>query len=164
MAGTLTSSDLKGISLSYSALKSSTDVKTLGIQKRHKSRVHFTSKKWHFRWRGTKLQKQRLNNNWSNYLLLKKNLLLKDGQVTGTLSEEIISILPPTVKWLCHSGAGYDNMDVEACTPRGPSSYPNCSSQKLFPVLNRWFDDQESKCLKIQTVTRAQSLISKSAS
>jgi hypothetical protein len=30
----------------------------------------------------------------------------KDGKVTGPFNEEMISILPPTVKWLCHSGAG----------------------------------------------------------
>ncbi|PMD14456.1 hypothetical protein NA56DRAFT_636281 [Hyaloscypha hepaticicola] len=49
--------------------------------------------------------------------------------VTGPFSEEIISILPPTVKWLCHSGAGYDNIDVEACTQRGiqVSNTPNCN-------------------------------------
>ena len=40
-------------------------------------------------------------------------------QVTGPFTEEILSVLPPTVKFICHNGAGYDNIDVEACTRRG---------------------------------------------
>jgi phosphoglycerate dehydrogenase-like enzyme len=89
-----------------------------------------------------------------------ENFLLKDGKVTGPFSEEIVSILPPTLKWLCHSGAGYDNIDVEACTQRDSSSHPQLTlPQTNFRMLSTWSDYQESKCLILPTVTKAQSLI-----
>jgi lactate dehydrogenase-like 2-hydroxyacid dehydrogenase len=39
--------------------------------------------------------------------------------VTGLFDAEIIALLPPSAKFICHVGAGYDNIDVEACTKRG---------------------------------------------
>jgi len=55
--------------------------------------------------------------------------------VTGPFTEEIVSVLPSSVKWICHSGAGYDNIDVEACTRRGiqVSHTPNCN---IFAVAD----------------------------
>ena len=41
------------------------------------------------------------------------------NQVTGPFDAEIIALLPPSAKFICHVGAGYDNIDVEACTKRG---------------------------------------------
>ena len=38
---------------------------------------------------------------------------------TGPFDQEIISILPRSLRYICHNGAGYDNIDVEACTQRG---------------------------------------------
>jgi D-3-phosphoglycerate dehydrogenase len=42
-------------------------------------------------------------------------------QVTGPFDEGIVPVLPSSVKYICHNGAGYDNIDVEACTTRGIS-------------------------------------------
>ncbi|RKF57859.1 putative 2-hydroxyacid dehydrogenase UNK4.10 [Erysiphe neolycopersici] len=39
--------------------------------------------------------------------------------LTGPFDKEFISILPKTVKYICHNGAGYDNIDIEACSSRG---------------------------------------------
>ncbi|KAL2107134.1 hypothetical protein VUR80DRAFT_5661 [Thermomyces stellatus] len=39
--------------------------------------------------------------------------------VTGKFDQELIQALPESVKFLCHNGAGYDNIDVDACTARG---------------------------------------------
>lgn len=39
--------------------------------------------------------------------------------VTGPFDGEIISALPQSVKFICHNGAGYDNIDIPACTARG---------------------------------------------
>lgn len=41
--------------------------------------------------------------------------------LTGRFDEELVSHLPPSVKFLSHNGAGYDQIDVHACTARGIS-------------------------------------------
>lgn len=38
---------------------------------------------------------------------------------TGPFNEELVSLLPKSLKFICHNGAGYDNIDVDACTRRG---------------------------------------------
>lgn len=38
---------------------------------------------------------------------------------TGPFDEELVSALPKSLKYICHNGAGYDNIDVEACTQKG---------------------------------------------
>jgi len=39
--------------------------------------------------------------------------------ITGLIDEEVINVLPKSVKFICHNGAGYDQIDVHACTARG---------------------------------------------
>ncbi|PUU80359.1 D-isomer specific 2-hydroxyacid dehydrogenase [Tuber borchii] len=36
--------------------------------------------------------------------------------ITGRIDEELVSTLPKSLKFLCHNGAGYDQIDPEACT------------------------------------------------
>lgn len=38
--------------------------------------------------------------------------------ITGLLDEKLIKALPENVKFICHYGAGYDQIDVAACTAR----------------------------------------------
>jgi glyoxylate reductase len=38
---------------------------------------------------------------------------------TGPFDQELVSALPSSLKYICHNGAGYDNIDVSACTARG---------------------------------------------
>ncbi|KAF4549594.1 2-hydroxyacid dehydrogenase-like protein 3 [Elsinoe fawcettii] len=38
---------------------------------------------------------------------------------TGKFDAELISSLPSSVRFLCHMGAGYDSIDIPACTERG---------------------------------------------
>lgn len=40
-------------------------------------------------------------------------------QVTGPFDEELITHLPSSVKFICHNGAGYDQIDVNACIQNG---------------------------------------------
>jgi glyoxylate reductase len=40
-------------------------------------------------------------------------------QVTGAFDGALVSLLPESLKYICHNGAGYDNIDVDACTQRG---------------------------------------------
>ena len=44
----------------------------------------------------------------------------------GVFDEQIIDALAPTVKWIAHNGAGYDQIDVVECKARG----------KTLPVFN----------------------------
>ncbi|KAG8688085.1 hypothetical protein FRC08_011632 [Ceratobasidium sp. 394] len=37
----------------------------------------------------------------------------------GIFDKELIDKLPPSVKWIAHNGAGYDQIDVAACKARG---------------------------------------------
>jgi glyoxylate reductase len=41
--------------------------------------------------------------------------------ITGDFNEELIDALPKSLKFICHNGAGYNNIDVAACTKRGIS-------------------------------------------
>ncbi|KIH92439.1 D-3-phosphoglycerate dehydrogenase [Sporothrix brasiliensis 5110] len=41
--------------------------------------------------------------------------------ITGRFDQELVSHLPPSVKFVSHNGAGYDQIDVSACTARGIS-------------------------------------------
>ncbi|OAL40015.1 hypothetical protein AYO20_00928 [Fonsecaea nubica] len=38
---------------------------------------------------------------------------------TGLFDQELVSVLPQSLRYICHNGAGYDNIDVDACTRRG---------------------------------------------
>ncbi|KIW14900.1 hypothetical protein PV08_07685 [Exophiala spinifera] len=38
---------------------------------------------------------------------------------TGRYDEQLIEALPKSLKFICHNGAGYDNIDVSVCTARG---------------------------------------------
>jgi len=38
--------------------------------------------------------------------------------LTGPFDAELVSKLPSSMKYICHNGAGYDNIDVAACTSR----------------------------------------------
>jgi len=38
--------------------------------------------------------------------------------ITGPFDAELISRLPPSLKYITHNGAGYDNIDIPACTSR----------------------------------------------
>lgn len=39
-------------------------------------------------------------------------------QYTGSFDEELISVLPQSLRYICHNGAGYDNIDISACSQR----------------------------------------------
>ncbi|KAL7818598.1 hypothetical protein V8C26DRAFT_396793 [Trichoderma gracile] len=36
--------------------------------------------------------------------------------ITGKIDSELLDVLPKTLKFMCHNGAGYDQIDVQACT------------------------------------------------
>ncbi|GJC92850.1 D-isomer specific 2-hydroxyacid dehydrogenase [Colletotrichum higginsianum] len=39
-------------------------------------------------------------------------------KITGRIDAELVAALPESVGFICHNGAGYDQIDVPACTPR----------------------------------------------
>lgn len=39
--------------------------------------------------------------------------------ITGRIDADLLSALPPSLKFICHNGAGYDQIDVPACSARG---------------------------------------------
>ncbi|KAK4956144.1 hypothetical protein LTR66_005166 [Elasticomyces elasticus] len=39
--------------------------------------------------------------------------------VTGPFDKELVQALPSSLRYICHNGAGYDNIDVPACSERG---------------------------------------------
>jgi D-3-phosphoglycerate dehydrogenase len=39
--------------------------------------------------------------------------------VTGPFDKEMVAVLPKSLKYICHNGAGYDNIDTDACTEHG---------------------------------------------
>lgn len=38
---------------------------------------------------------------------------------TGPFNAELVQALPSSLKYICHNGAGYDNIDVGACSEKG---------------------------------------------
>ncbi|RSL51854.1 hypothetical protein CEP54_011203 [Fusarium duplospermum] len=40
------------------------------------------------------------------------------GAVAGNFDKELIDHLPSSLKYICHTGAGYDQIDIDACTKR----------------------------------------------
>lgn len=38
---------------------------------------------------------------------------------TGPFDKEVLAVLPKSLKYICHNGAGYDNIDVDSFTQRG---------------------------------------------
>ena len=40
-------------------------------------------------------------------------------EVTGKIDAELLDTLPGSLRYICHNGAGYDQVDVRACTARG---------------------------------------------
>jgi D-3-phosphoglycerate dehydrogenase len=41
------------------------------------------------------------------------------NKYTGPFNSELVSVLPKSVKYICHNGAGYDNIEVPAVTAAG---------------------------------------------
>ncbi|KAJ5294909.1 hypothetical protein N7508_009730 [Penicillium antarcticum] len=37
---------------------------------------------------------------------------------TGPFNAEMVAVLPKSLKYICHNGAGYDNIDIAACSER----------------------------------------------
>ncbi|KAI9683186.1 MAG: hypothetical protein M1829_005977 [Trizodia sp. TS-e1964] len=40
-------------------------------------------------------------------------------KVTGLIDDALVQRLPSSLKYICHNGAGYDQIDIAACTNRG---------------------------------------------
>lgn len=40
-------------------------------------------------------------------------------QFTGPFDAELLAALPASLRFICHNGAGYDNIDVGRCSARG---------------------------------------------
>ncbi|KAK1535703.1 D-isomer specific 2-hydroxyacid dehydrogenase [Colletotrichum paranaense] len=41
--------------------------------------------------------------------------------ITGRIDAELVAVLPSSVDFICHNGAGYDQIDIPACTSRSPN-------------------------------------------
>lgn len=39
--------------------------------------------------------------------------------ITGQIDTELLATLPPSLGFICHNGAGYDQINIPACTARG---------------------------------------------
>lgn len=50
------------------------------------------------------------------YALYRSN---DSNPLTGDFNAELLDALPKSLKYVCHNGAGYNNIDVAACTKRG---------------------------------------------
>lgn len=46
-------------------------------------------------------------------------MLINVVKLTGRFDKELASHLPESLKYICHNGAGYDNIDVDELTKRG---------------------------------------------
>lgn len=51
----------------------------------------------------------------------------------GVFDADLIAHLPSSVKWIAHNGAGYDQIDIDACKARGKANSTKCGSLRLTP-------------------------------
>ena len=67
--------------------------------------------------------------------------------VTGPFDKQLVSVLPKSLKYIAHNGAGYDNIDVPACTERGiqisstPIAVNDATADSEYLRSNRFGDD-----------------------
>ncbi|KAF2472027.1 glyoxylate reductase [Lindgomyces ingoldianus] len=56
--------------------------------------------------------------------------------ITGRFDKELVQLLPKSLKFICHNGAGYDQVDVHVCTDRGVkvSNTPNAVDDSTADV------------------------------
>lgn len=43
----------------------------------------------------------------------------ESAEATGRVDAELLAALPASLRFICHNGAGYDQLDIPACTARG---------------------------------------------
>ncbi|KAK2732487.1 hypothetical protein FQN57_002620 [Myotisia sp. PD_48] len=43
------------------------------------------------------------------------------ASITGLFDKELVDLLPKSMKYLAHCGAGYDQVDIDACSARSPA-------------------------------------------
>ncbi|KAK7995287.1 hypothetical protein PG990_014060 [Apiospora arundinis] len=64
------------------------------------------------------------------------------NQTTGPLDAEAVPLLPESLKYICHNGAGYDSIDVAACTARGigvsHTPTPSTTRRPTWPSGSCW--------------------------
>ncbi|QSS65250.1 hydroxyacid dehydrogenase, mycelia-enriched transcript [Histoplasma capsulatum] len=48
-----------------------------------------------------------------------KSFVFCRPQVTGPFDAELLNALPRSLRFICHNGAGYDNIDIATCTQKG---------------------------------------------
>ena len=48
------------------------------------------------------------------------------SQMTGRIDDGLLSHFPDSLKYICHNGAGYDQIDIDACSRRGFLLFENC--------------------------------------
>jgi glyoxylate reductase len=49
----------------------------------------------------------------------------------GIFDKQIIEAIAPTVKWIAHNGAGYDQIDVAECKAKGSCAFEIRLTQRL---------------------------------
>ena len=52
-------------------------------------------------------------------LLGRKSIKFTLSQITGRFDQELIDVLPSSLRFVSHNGAGYDSIDAAACAARG---------------------------------------------
>jgi lactate dehydrogenase-like 2-hydroxyacid dehydrogenase len=62
----------------------------------------------------------------------------ESAEHVGVFDKALIDVLPPTLRWIAHNGAGYDAIDVKACKEKGKlrhgSSYVKRAPDPDAPV------------------------------
>lgn len=59
---------------------------------------------------------------------------LTQFQMTGRFDLELVSVLPASLKFIAHNGAGYDSIDATACAARGLHPHLQGLPQVLMTV------------------------------
>lgn len=57
------------------------------------------------------------NGTWKDVVAIYRSN--ESTSLTGAFDAELVPKLPPSLKYICHNGAGYDNINVETCSVRG---------------------------------------------
>jgi glyoxylate reductase len=95
--------------------------RTSGIPKWQQERLPAETTKQRIRRCCGTLPVQQLHISTSPIEALEERPLRRCVQETGPFDKELIALLPKSLKYICHNGAGYDNVDVDTLTQKGSS-------------------------------------------
>ena len=60
----------------------------------------------------------------------------ESAEHVGVFDKALIDVLPPTLRWIAHNGAGYDAIDVKACKEKGKLRHGSSYAKRAQTLMH----------------------------